>query len=208
MSNEVLREPWETMRRERAAASFGIWVFLASETLFFGALLMAFSVCRHYAPTAFAAAARETNVVFGTINTVILLTSSLTMAVAAEAAPLGAARAVRQCLLASFCLGLGFLVVKGFEYAEDFSKHLFPGPEFPLPELPSHTFFAFYWLLTVVHAVHLTIGLGVIAWLWRRARDPRQLASPAFEVGALYWHLVDVIWIFLYALIYLPGRAG
>jgi cytochrome c oxidase subunit III len=210
-STSLLREPWESFERQRAAGRFGIWVFLASEVLFFGALLLTYTVCRIDNAPAFAAAARETNVVFGTLNTAILLTSSLTMAVASQAAASqqGMRSLIIACLAATAVFGIAFLVVKGFEYREDIEKHLVPGAHFALHERGTQLFFGLYWLITGVHAIHLTIGivlvsrLATLGYLKAIALD----ANPEVEVTALYWHLVDVIWIFLYPLIYLPGRA-
>lgn len=207
---DLLREPWPDLDRQREAATFGIWIFLASEALFFGGLLLAYTVDRITHPAAFAAAARETNVVFGTLNTAILLTSSLTMAVASQAAEAERFRRLTvRCLVATAILGAAFLVVKGFEYREDVEKHLVPGARFGLPDPASQLFFALYWTVTVIHATHLTVGIvavGRLAWIGHRT--PERLAgSPQVEVTALYWHLVDVVWIFLYPLLYLVGRA-
>jgi cytochrome c oxidase subunit 3 len=207
-----LKEPWSNAERERDASKFGIWVFLASEMLFFGALILTYTAYRIEDPFAFAAAGRETNVWFGTANTAVLLTSSLSMAMASQAAAFNEAprRLIGWCLAATAALGLAFLVIKGFEYKEDLDKHLFPGASFPLAAPASQIFFALYWILTVVHAVHLSIGIGLVSRLsgsilLNRMEPARH---PQIEVTALYWHLVDIIWIFLYPLIYLPGRAS
>jgi cytochrome c oxidase subunit 3 len=208
----LLREPWEHFARQRDAGKFGIWVFLASEVLFFGALMLTYAVCRVEHSQAFAAAGRETNVWYGTINTGVLLTSSLTMAVASQAAASGQSlrRLVPGCLLATAALGLVFIVVKAFEYKEDIDKHLVPGPQFVLPELGAQLFYGLYWLVTGVHAVHLSIGIVLVCRLvllgYRRKIE--LLQNPEIEVTALYWHLVDIVWIFLYPLIYLPGRSS
>lgn len=208
----LIKEPWSALPRQREGATLGIWIFLASEILFFGALLLAYTVYRIAAPAAFAAAARETNVWYGTVNTAVLLTSSLTMAVAAQAAATGAGfrRLVVWCLAATAALGLAFLVIKGFEYKEDLDKHLWPGAGFPLGQPAAQIFFALYWILTGVHGIHLTIGVVLVSRLCLLGALGRlPLArNPEIEVTALYWHLVDVIWIFLYPLIYLPGRAS
>ena len=211
-TTSLLREPWQNFERQRGAGKFGIWVFIASEILFFGALMLTYTVCRVDHPDAFAAAGRETNVWYGTINTAILLTSSLTMAMASQAAAAGLhfRRLIAGCLLATAALGLAFLVVKGFEYKEDIEKHLVPGAQFALQETGAQLFFGLYWLVTAVHAIHLTIGivlvsrLALLGCLGRLQLDE----NPEIEVTGLYWHLVDVIWIFLYPLIYLPGRVS
>ena len=217
-ANDLLREPWEEIGRQRVAGQFGIWVFLASEVLFFGALVLTYSVYRWSFPAGFAAAGRETNLVFGTLNTALLLTSSFTAAMAsriAADAPAGGLlssrhRLVSLLLAATVALGIAFLIVKGFEYREDLERHLWPGADFELKPRGAEIFYALYWLITGVHATHLTIGivmmgrLLVIGWLGLRpyARNPQ------VEVATLYWHLVDIVWIFLYPLIYLAGRSG
>jgi cytochrome c oxidase subunit 3 len=208
MSETALHKPWRSLRREREAAEFGLWVFLGSEIMFFSCALTGYAVYRVLWPEAFAAAGRETNIVYGTINTALLLTSSLTMAVAAEGARAGLRRLTLGCLGATLALGLGFLVVKGLEYAEDIEKHLVPGPGFALEQPQAQVFFAFYWLLTAVHAMHMTIGLGVVGTLTVQGwRGSRPLKSPAFEGAGLYWHFVDLVWILLYPLLYLLGRS-
>jgi cytochrome c oxidase subunit 3 len=208
----LLKKPWQDFERQREAGKFGIWVFLASEVLFFGALILAYTVARLSHVEGFAAAGRETDIWFGTINTAMLLTSSLTMAIAAQAsnASIDFRRLIVGCLLATAAFGIAFLILKGFEYHEDLDKHLFPGPHFALPQSGAELFFALYWLVTGVHAVHLTIGIVMVlrlALLGHYERVPLS-ANPEIEVTALYWHLVDIVWIFLYPLIYLPGRAS
>ncbi|MGY4513512.1 cytochrome c oxidase subunit 3 [Bradyrhizobium sp. USDA 3650] len=208
----LLREPWFDFARQREAGKFGIWVFLASEMLFFGALLLTYTICRIEHPGAFAAAGRETNIWYGTVNTAVLLTSSLTMAMASQAAeaPAQLRRLVLACLLTTALLGVAFIVIKGFEYKEDIDKHLVPGADFALPQPGAQLFYGIYWLITGVHAIHLSIGIALVSrlfWvLYRRELPTRD--NPELEVTALYWHLVDIIWIFLYPLIYLPGRAS
>jgi cytochrome c oxidase subunit III len=205
----LLKEPWDNLARQREGAVFGIWAFLASEFLFFGALLLAYTVYRVEYPQAFAIAARETDIWYGTVNTAVLLTSSLTMAVAAQSSEAGIRRLAVACLAATAVLGLTFGVIKGFEYAEDIRKGLVPGPDFALKEPAAQLFFALYWVLTGVHAAHLTIGVVLVSRLcllgWARRIELRD--NPEVEVTAIYWHLVDVIWIILYPLIYLPGRS-
>jgi cytochrome c oxidase subunit 3 len=207
-----LKEPWDDFTRQRQAGQFGIWIFLASEVLFFGALILTYTIYRIGNVHAFAQAGRETNIVYGTINTVILLTSSLTMAVASQAASekAGFRRLTLGVLAATAALGVAFLVVKGFEYREDIDKHLVPGSHFGLSEPAAQLFFGLYWLITGIHAIHLSIGICMVARLallgWRRRVVLDD--NPQLEATGLYWHLVDVVWIFLYPLIYLPGRSG
>ena len=141
-------------------------------------------------------------------RTAILLTSSLFMAAAAEAARANLRRMALRCLALTLLFGAAFVVVKGFEYATDIRDALVPGPGFRLEAPQAQIFWSFYWVATGVHAVHLTAGIGLATVLllqaWWRSRP---LTSPAFETAALYWHFVDVVWVVLYALIYLPGRS-
>lgn len=209
MTNPALHQPWPTITRQREGVSLGVWVFLASEVLFFGGLFLGYVVYRNIYPTAFETAARETDVFYGTLNTAILLTSSLTMAVASLAAEQKFRRMTLWCLVATALLGTAFLAVKGFEYHDDLVKGLFPGPSFPLAPAQTQIFWAFYWVATGVHAIHLTLGIAVVAvattLLWRE-RIP--LSGSTFEGIALYWHFVDIVWVILLPLIYLIGRAA
>lgn len=205
----VLHPPWEELSRQREGATFGIWVFLASELLFFGSLLLIYTAYRVSNPDVFITAGRETDIWYGTVNTAVLMTSSLTMAVAAQAAEADMRRLTIWCLGATVVLGLMFLVFKGFEYAEDIEKNLVPGVNFALKEPAAQIFFALYWIMTGIHAIHLSIGLGLVGRLavFGALRRVQLRENPQVEVTALYWHLVDVIWIILYPLIYLMGRS-
>lgn len=205
----VLHPPWEELSRQREGATFGIWVFLASELLFFGSLLLLYTAYRVANPDVFITAGRETDIWYGTVNTAVLMTSSLTMAVAAQAAEADMRGLTIWCLGATVVLGLMFLVFKGFEYAEDIEKNLVPGVNFALKEPAAQIFFALYWIMTGIHAIHLSIGLGLVGRLavFGALRRVQLRENPQVEVTALYWHLVDVIWIILYPLIYLMGRS-
>jgi len=209
VSASVLKPPWKELSRQREGATFGVWVFLASELLFFGALLLLYTVYRTLHPEAFITAGRETDIWYGTVNTAVLMTSSLTMAVAAQAAEGDLRRLALWCLGATMALGLLFLSLKGFEYAEDIEKNLVPGNHFALKEPAAQIFFALYWIMTAIHAIHLTIGLGLVGRLLIAGalRRVQLRENPQVEVTALYWHLVDIIWIILYPLIYLMGRS-
>jgi cytochrome c oxidase subunit III len=204
----VRREPWDSVRRQREAVAFGTWIFLGSEALLFGGLIAALLVNRVLHADAFAIAGRETDVILGTANTLILLTSSLAMAVGAEAARAGLRRLALGGLAATAVLGAAFLALKGLEWRHDLHGQLWPGEGFRLAEPEARIFFALYWVITALHGLHLLLGIGLVSWLAAGAwRGTRALRSPVFEAVALYWHLVDVVWIFLYPLLYLGGRA-
>lgn len=187
----------------------GMWVFLAQEVLFFGGLFMAYLYGRTHWPQGFAAAGRHTHVVLGTVNTAILLTSSAVIAAAvacSEHAP--QRRWAGRLLWLTAALGIAFLAVKGFEYRSEWSEHLVPGRGFALAGTPGAAlFFWLYFVITGLHALHLAIGVGVVSvFAWGSARA-RPWAQPRrIEVTALYWHFVDIVWIFLYPLIYLVLR--
>jgi len=210
VSDQVyLREPWQNLARQHEAVSFGMWVFLASEVLLFSGLFAGYSVYRGLYPQGFLAAGRETDIVYGTVNTAIMMTSSLAIAVAGRVARGGFLRIAHRLLIVTFALGALFLVLKGFEYREDIEHHLIPGPDFPIAIKGAQLFFAFYWVMTGVHAMHVTGGLIAAMRLIVASRNNLAwLPGSGSEEGtALYWHLVDVIWVVLYPLLYLAGRA-
>lgn len=205
-----LKPPWENLERQHQAVAFGMWVFLGSEVLLFSGLFAGYSVYRGLYPAGFLAAGRQTDIVFGTLNTAILMTSSLTIAVAGRAARAEFYRLGYRLLLATFALGVLFLILKGFEYAEDIRHHLLPGSAaFPVTEQGARLFFSYYWIMTGVHAVHVSAGLAAVGRLLIASRRNLKWlsGSGSKEATALYWHLVDVIWIILYPLLYLAGRA-
>lgn len=207
----ALREPWDDVGRQRLASLAGIWLFTASEILFFGGIFVGYAANFYRWPEGFRAGGEETELFFGLINTIILLFSSALASVAATSArwpSLG--RFSRACLWGAALLGLGFLVVKGLEYRQDILSGLVPGSGFPIPVPGAEIFFGFYWTATVLHALHLTIGIGLVARLALAGRsDPAWYSqTPAVAVTTLYWGLVDVIWTIVFVLIYLPGRAS
>jgi cytochrome c oxidase subunit III len=185
----ILREPWPNVERQRHGATFGVRTFLATELLFFGVLFLSYAVYRSLHPEAFRVASHATDIFYGTTNTVILLTSSLMMTIAECAATDGLRRLMSTCLLLTATLGTAFLVIKGLEYNDDISKGLVPGPEFPLHPASTQLFWALSWVMTLVHAIHLTIGSGAVLLLMvlvnRNAIPP---ATPASKVISLYWH--------------------
>lgn len=205
----MLAEQFADAEQQSEASHLGMWTFLATEVLFFGGLFMAYILYRHVYPEGFAEGSRHTDLLYGTLNTGILLTSSLTMALAVHAAQDNRKQTTVRCLLLTLLFAFGFLVVKGFEYHEDYVERLIPGSDFN-PELPQRAqiFFWLYWTMTGLHAIHVTVGIGVlavIAVLAKRGRFSSRYFTPV-EVAGLYWHFVDLVWIFLYPLLYLIDR--
>ncbi len=200
-----------------------MWLFLATELMVFGALFTGYTVYRTIYPHEFEAASQKLDIRFAAINTVVLLTSSLTMALAVHAASARRRKELTWLLVATALLGAAFLVIKVFEYAEDYKNNLVPNLAFnnndwkdhkdhngrPVPLDPQRVqlFLMFYYIMTGLHAVHLIIGIGIMAVLTLLAhRDhfTEGYYAPV-EVGGLYWHFVDVVWIFLLPLLYLIG---
>jgi cytochrome c oxidase subunit 3 len=204
----ALQHPWPDLRVQREGVGLGMWLFLASEVLFFGALLIGYAVYRSFNADAFRIASAHTEIVYGSINTVLLLTSSLTMTVALRAATANMRDLTLVCLAVTAALGFAFLICKGLEYREDLKEHLFPGPRFPLSPPATQMFWGFYWIMTAIHAVHLTGGIGVVLVvfvLFKRRVLPVQ--GSTMEGVAIYWHFVDSVWLVLYPLLYLSGRS-
>ena len=187
-----------------------MWLFLITEVLFFGGLFLAYMLYRVWYPAAWAEASRELDIVLGAFNTAVLIGSSLTMALGVRAAQTGKQRATVGWVLATMALGLVFLVVKYFEYKEKFEHHHVPGPDFAFPgpqEGPAEIYFSLYFLMTGLHATHMVIGfaiMAVIAWMAHKKRFTPEWYTPV-EISGLYWHFVDIVWIFLFPLLYLLG---
>jgi len=206
--SRALQEPWPDLATQRTGVGVGIWVFLASEILFFSALFVIYAVYRNFNAQAFAAAAKHTELLYGTLNTGLLLTSSMTMTVALRAASAQLRRLTLACLVLTILLGLSFLLCKGLEYHDDLQKDLFPGAAFPLSSPPTQLFWMLYWIMTGIHAVHLCAGIAVVtavAVLFWRQIVPVQ--GSTMEGVATYWHFVDSVWLVLYPLLYLVGRS-
>ena len=198
--------------QQRDASTLGMWIFLVTEVMFFGGLFTLYVTYRALYPDAFAHASHHLDVTLGTLNTAVLITSSLTMAMAVWSAQTGRRGLLLLMLVVTAALGSVFLVVKGFEYAEKFSHHLVPGPSFHWPEAAEaphvQLFYSLYFAMTGLHALHMVIGLGILTWLVlaaRRGRFGPAYATPV-QVSGLYWHFVDIVWIFLFPLLYLIGR--
>jgi cytochrome c oxidase subunit III len=208
-TTSIVAEQFADARQQAEASHLGMWTFLATEILFFGGLFLGYIVYRHFYFAEFAAASRRTDVLFGTVNSVILLTSSLTMALAVHAAQENYRRQIANWLLATIFLGVCFLAVKGMEYREDIEHHLVPGAHFTADLTPpSQIFFWLYWTMTGLHAIHVTVGLGILAVMSRLARRGKFWGTyhTPLTLAGLYWHFVDIVWLFLFALLYVVQR--
>jgi cytochrome c oxidase subunit III len=216
----MLAHHFEDLEQQHQSATLGMWTFLATEVMFFGGLFAAFCVYRFTDPSAFALACRQLDILMGTINTFVLLTSSLTMALAVRAGQTGDRKEQIRYVLATMVLATVFLGIKASEYYEEYEKNLVPGAGFqatalnippdapPLVVKQTELFFVFYFFMTGLHAFHMVIGLGLMAWmiaLARRGRFTTQYFTPLENVG-LYWHFVDMVWVFLFPLLYLIDR--
>lgn len=202
-----LHEPYETHARQKEAVVFGLWTFLASEVLLFGGLFASYTIYRWTQSEAFNAAAHHTNEVYGWINTAWLLTSSAAIAVAGRALERGRVKTATVLIWVTILFGLLFLGTKALEYKEDLEEHLWPGPHFAMPQPAARTFFGLYWVMTGVHAVHVTVGLGLISRLAVMAHvGTLERRTDSMEATSLYWHLVDAIWVVLFPCLYLVGR--
>jgi cytochrome c oxidase subunit III len=206
-----LAHHFDTLEQQTEATTLGMWVFLVTEVLFFGGLFLVYTVYRHWYPDAFVAASHELDVTLGTINTAVLITSSLTMALAVHAAQLGRRNALMLLLAATMILGGIFLGIKSVEYYHKFVEHHVPGPAFQFEKeyfRHAQIFFSLYFLMTGLHALHMIIGFGIMLWMliWAwNGTITKEYFSP-IEISGLYWHFVDIVWIFLFPLLYLIGR--
>jgi cytochrome c oxidase subunit III len=210
-----LAHHFATLDQQHATAALGMWMFLATELMLFGGLFLVYTVYRVRNPAEFDAASNHLNLTYGAVNTVVLLTSSLTMALAVYWSQTGQRQRLTAGLILTALLGTAFLVIKGFEYYGDYQENLMPGLAFDRQEWidlglrPERVkmFLVIYYTMTGLHAVHLIIGITVLAILallaWRAHFTPEYYYP--VEVGGLYWHFVDVIWVFLLPLLYLAG---
>ncbi len=216
----VLAHQFDTLEQQRDTESFGIWAFLATEILIFGALFAGYSAYRVFYDKDFEAASAKLSILIGAVNTAVLLTSSLTMALAVYATRTDKRNMMLTCLVLTAILGAVFMGFKAREYYKDWEENLVPGTvnHFDRAEWTEHghnpehvqLFLMFYYCMTGLHAVHLTIGIGLMLWLYWRGRrgDLGSWHYMPVEVCGLYWHFVDVIWIFLLPLLYLIGTHG
>jgi cytochrome c oxidase subunit 3 len=207
----ALAHQFDDLAQQKEASTLGMWVFLVTEVLFFGGLFLVYTVYRSLYPMEFAASSRELVVWAGTVNTFVLITSSLTMALAVHAAQLGERRLLMLFLALTMILGTVFLGIKAFEYYTEFVEHHLPGPGFQFEAehfRHAQIFFSLYFVMTGIHALHMVIGLGIMSvmlWLAWRGTITKEYCNP-IEISGLYWHFVDIVWIFLFPLLYLIGR--
>ncbi len=208
LPSPILAEQFDDLEQQREASNLGMWAFLATEVMFFGGAFLSFTVYRIFYPAAFAAAAHHLNLWLGAVNTAVLLTSSLTVALAVHAAMKGWRKPLVGYLLATMALGLVFLLIKAWEYRTEYVEGLVPGLRFtyqgPHGSLVN-LFLSIYFVMTGLHALHMIIGLGIFAVIafqaWRGRFTP-DYYNPV-EVSGLYWHFVDLVWIFLFPVLYL-----
>ena len=202
---------FDDVEQQHEASWIGMWVFLATEVMFFGGMFLGYTIYRTSYPQAFAGASNLLDVWLGTINTAVLICSSFTMALAVRAAQLGQRKPVIIFITLTIILGTVFLGIKFTEYHAKFVEHLVPGSAFRYKGSVvggAEIFFSFYFAMTGMHALHMIIGVGLLASLivkTARGRFSSSYYTPVELVG-LYWHFVDIVWIFLFPLLYLVGR--
>ncbi len=219
--NPALLHHFATEEQQRDSASLGMWIFLATEVMFFGGLFCAYLVYRRWYYGDFAAASASINAALGGTNTAVLICSSLTVVLAIWAAQTSRRTLLIGSLILTMLFGCAFLGIKGVEYKDKFEEHHVPGASFSFDHVsipghpdqfanPKHAqiFFALYFIMTGLHALHMIIGLGLFTWLlvmaWRGRFTP-EYHTP-LEMGGLYWHFVDIVWIYLFPLLYLIDR--
>ena len=232
----ALQHHFSTMSQQREAGVLGMWVFLLTEVLFFGGLFITYTLYRMWYYEAFAAASKSIEITPGLINTVVLIGSSLTMALSVRASQTNKRQATVNWLIATIILGSVFLGIKVYEYADKFEHHHVPGPSFQFasehgaegaaheaapaegghevtmgPDQLQRTtqiFFSLYFVMTGLHALHMIVGiviLFIITWMAHKGRFDSEYHAPV-EMTGLYWHFVDIVWIFLFPLLYLVER--
>jgi len=232
-SHPALQHHFENMEQQREAGTLGMWVFLVTEIMFFGGMFLAYTLYRSEYPAAFASGSNHLDITLGAVNTGVLILSSFTMALAVYGTQVGKRQLQLFCLAVTIVLGLTFLGIKAVEYKDKYVDNLIPGtlipgrpfnpgvqvPGEPFDEhrlhlLPGATvknvemFDWIYFAMTGMHALHMIIGVGLLSFLLffsvKRRYGP-EYHSP-IEVTGLYWHFVDIVWIFLFPLLYLLGR--
>ena len=211
----ALRVQFDTEAQQKDASTLGMWIFLITEIMFFGGMFAVYTVYRNWYPEVFAIASSSLNEIIGAVNTGVLLLSSFTMVMAVRAGQLGQQKAIVMFLILTLLFGGVFLGVKAYEWNEKFEEHHIPGQAAfhldgvaPGDQGHAQLFFSIYFAMTGLHALHMVIGVGILLTLIMQARKGKFSASyyTPVDVAGLYWHFVDVIWIFLFPLLYLIDR--
>jgi cytochrome c oxidase subunit III len=218
--NPALLHHFATEEQQKDSSNLGMWIFLGTEVMFFGGLFCAYLIYRGWYYVDFATASRSIDARLGAANTAVLICSSLTVVLSIWAAQTARRGLMLAMLVLTMLFGVTFLAIKGKEYHDKFVEHHVPGPSFSfhneIPDRPgeyanpqhAQIFFALYFIMTGLHALHMIIGLGVFTWLlwaaWRGRFTP-EYHTP-LEIGGLYWHFVDIVWIYLFPLLYLIDR--
>jgi cytochrome c oxidase subunit 3 len=207
----ALAHQFDDLEQQKDSSIFGMWIFLVTEVMFFGGMFLGYAVYRYRYHEAFMAASDKLDILLGGVNTAVLILSSLTMAMAVHSAQTSKRRQLMVYLVITMLLGSVFLGIKAVEYAHKFHESLVPGAAFrfdgPHPQ-NAQLFFSFYFAMTGFHALHMVVGVGllsVILWMAYRGRFSAEYYNPV-EVSGLYWHFVDIVWIFLFPLLYLVGH--
>jgi cytochrome c oxidase subunit III len=210
-----LQAPYRDLEQQRETATLGMFVFLLTELMMFGGLFCSYLVYRTLYFRAFQEASKHMDLTIGAVNTAVLICSSLTMAMGVQAAQQGRRKAIVGYLIITLLFGCTFLVLKGVEYHHHWQVHEVPGINFdfsssvPLLDVGKvQLFFSLYFLMTGLHALHMLIGLGLVTWITIAAHKGRytpEYHNPVENVG-LYWHFVDIVWIYLFPLLYLISR--
>jgi cytochrome c oxidase subunit 3 len=203
------------MEQQKESATLGMWIFLATEILFFGGLFLTYTINRHTYPDIFAECSKSLDLRLGGFNTVVLIASSLTMAMSVWSAQVGKKKLVTLFLALTLLLGCVFLGVKAIEYHAKYVEHHIPGLSFefePGSDVATNAhaqlFFSLYFGMTGLHATHMVVGAGLLVWLIKESLKGRftpEYNTPVENIG-LYWHFVDIVWIYLFPLLYLIDR--
>jgi cytochrome c oxidase subunit III len=212
----ALREQFDTEEQQKDASTLGMWVFLITEIMFFGGMFLAYTIYRSTFPVVFGLASSSLNLPIGATNTCVLLLSSFTMVMAVRAAQLGQKRMIIFFLIITMLFGFAFLGIKAYEWTEKFEEHHVPAQaSFHLdgltgPDQQGHAklFFSLYFAMTGLHALHMVVGVGILTFIiFQTARGTysAKYFTPV-DIAGLYWHFVDIVWIFLFPLFYLIDR--
>ncbi len=211
---QELKHHFDNPAQQMESSTLGMWVFLVTEIMFFGGMFGGYTVYRNLYPQAFASTSHFMNVTIGAINTGVLICSSFTMVLAVRSAQLGQKKALIAFLIFTLILGCVFLGLKGVEYHEKWVEHHVPGPSFQYAEpqfaRQAQILFFLYFAMTGMHALHMIVGAGLLLTLIGMASRNRFSAhwyTPVEMIG-LYWHFVDIVWIFLFPLLYLIGHTS